>query len=104
MQAAPIARYTLDVLLPEASMVQQITEQLPRPKRSEVLPRVRLDRFEGQFQGASLQMSNLKQGDRTSMTLHIVDAQRSMGWLLIGAALSIAYLFGFKDLVKPDQG
>ncbi len=103
-ESAPIGHYTLDILLPDAKVVQKIAEQLPKPKRSELLPRVRLDRFDGQLQGATLQMSSLKQGDRASMVLYVVDAKRSLGWLLVGAAISLAYLFGFRDLVKPNQG
>lgn len=101
-QAASIAAYRVEALLPEQTRVQMIREQLPRPKRSEVLPRVRLDRIDG-HQGAVLQYSNLKQGDRTSMVLEVVEESRSYVWLLVGLALSVAYLIGFRDLVTPAR-
>ena len=78
---------------------QKIAEQLPRPKRSDLLPRVRLDRFDDR-QGATLQLTGIKQGDRTSVVLNVVPARPSYGWLLAGLAISLAYLVGFRSLVK----
>ena len=101
-QPLPIQSYRVDVIFPEGRRAQLIREQLPKPKRSEVLPRVRLDAYDGR-QGAQLQMSNLKQGDRTSMVIEVVEEQRSYGWLLVGLALVIAYLFGFSHLVRGEQ-
>jgi hypothetical protein len=99
-QAATIAAYRVEVRLPEEVRVQMIREQLPKPKRTEVLPRVRLDRIDGN-QGALLQVANLKQGDKTSMVLEVVEDGRSYVWLLVGLLLSAAYLVGFRDLVTP---
>ena len=65
------------------------------------MPRVRLDRTDDR-QGADLQLANMKQGDRTSMVLNVVSARHSYGWLLAGLALSLAYLVGFRSLVKAD--
>ena len=97
--AVPIGVYELSVALPEALRVQKVVEQSPRPKRSEVLPRVRLDRFGGQ-QGATLQLAAMKQGDRTTMTLNVVPARPSYGWLLVGLLMAAAYLVGFRSLVS----
>lgn len=99
--ALEIGVYELSVQLPGDLRVQKIAEQLPRTKRSEVLPRVRLDRTDDR-QGADLQLANMKQGDRTSMVLNVVSARHSYGWLLAGLALSLAYLVGFRSLVKAD--
>jgi hypothetical protein len=100
-QARVIGTYDLSVQLPADLRVQKITEQLPRPKRSDVLPRVRLDRFD-ERQGAVLQFAAMKQGDRTSMVLNVVPARPSYGWLLAGLALALAYLAGFRGLVKTE--
>jgi hypothetical protein len=97
-----IESYKLDVVLPEGLRAQLIREQLPKPKRSEVLPRVRLNGYDGR-QGAQLQMSGIKQGDRTSMVLEVVDEQRSLGWLAIGLFMAIGYLFGFSHLVRGEK-
>lgn len=97
-----IESYRLDVVLPEGLRAQLIREQLPKPRRSEVLPRVRLGGYEGR-QGAQLQISGLKQGDRTSMVIEVVNEQRSLGWLVIGLALAIGYLFAFAHLVRGEQ-
>jgi hypothetical protein len=101
-QELPISRYQLEVWLPKGQRIQRITEQTPKPKRTEALPRVRLTEFDGHHQGATLQISNLKQGDRTSMALDVVEEGRSFGWLIAGVAISLAYLVGFRDLVKKS--
>ncbi|MCX7167254.1 MAG: hypothetical protein NTV11_13410 [Rhodocyclales bacterium] len=101
-QAMTIGIYQVEVRLPDGVRVHKIGEQLPKPKNTEVLPRVRLDRYEG-YQGALLQYSNIKQGDRTSMVLDVVEDSLSYGWLLVGLALSVGYLVGFRDLVAPAR-
>ena len=98
-QEAPIGRYSATVLFPEELIAHRINEQLPRVGRKEFIPRVELGRFEGR-QGALLQMSNLRQGDRTSMELEIVAERRSFVWLLLLLPLAVGYLFAFRDLVK----
>ncbi len=109
-QPASIADLQVVFRLPPELQVQQIREQLPKLKKTEVLPRVRLDRFDG-LQGARLQFKGLKQGDRTSMGLEVTQERRSLGWLLVGLALALAYLITFRDLVmrasnpnKPTNG
>jgi hypothetical protein len=98
-QEAPIGRYAVMVLFPEELIAHRVNEQLPRVGRKEFIPRVELDRFEGR-QGALLQMSNLRQGDRTSMELEIVAERRSFVWLLLLLPLAAGYLIAFRDLVK----
>jgi hypothetical protein len=98
-QAASVSKYSMQVRLPKETLVHAIREQLPKAKRKEFTPRVELDRFNGQ-QGALLQISGLKQGDRTSMELEVIDESRSYGWLLVGLALMAGYLVSFRDLVK----
>ena len=98
----PIGVYELSVALPDDLRVQKVMEQSPRPKRSEVLPRVRLDRF-GEQQGATLQLAAMKQGDRTTMTLNVVPVRPSYGWLLVGLLMALAYLVGFRSLVSTDR-
>ena len=100
--AVPIGVYELSVALPGDLRVQKVVEQSPRPKRSEVLPRVRLDRF-GEQQGATLQLAAMKQGDRTTMTLNVVPVRPSYGWLLVGLLMAAAYLVGFRGLVSTDE-
>ncbi|MBL0141132.1 MAG: hypothetical protein IPP91_03480 [Betaproteobacteria bacterium] len=102
-QPAPISRYTMQVRLPEETMVQKIREQLPKARRKEFTPRVELDRYDGR-QGALLQLAGIKQGDRTSMELEVVGDRRSLGWLLVGLVLAAGYLVGFRDLVKTGGG
>jgi hypothetical protein len=99
-QEAPIGRYALKVLLPPDAIVHNVREQLPRPGRKEFLPRVELDRYDGQ-QGALLQLGRMRQGDRTSMELEIVNERRSLLWLLVLLPLATGYLFAFRDTVKP---
>ena len=109
-QENTIESYQAEVILPDHVRVQLIREQLPKPKKTDVLPRVRLDGFtvsEGSEQvarqGAQLQMSQMKQGDRTSMVLEAVDDRRSYGWLLVGLAIAIGYLITFTSLVNPKN-
>jgi hypothetical protein len=101
-QPMPIGSYRIEVRLPEDVRIHKIGEQLPKPKRSEILPRVQLDRIDGR-QSAVLQFANIKQGDRTSMSLDVVESRVSPMWLLVGLVLSAGYLVAFRDLVKPAQ-
>lgn len=98
-QEAPIGRYAARVLFPADAIAHNIREQLPRVGRKEFVPRVELERYEGR-QGALLQMTNMRQGDRTSMELEIVSEQRSPIWLLVLVPLAIGYLYAFRDLVR----
>jgi hypothetical protein len=100
-QEAPIGRYAATVLFPEGVIAHNIREQLPRVGRKEFVPRVELERHEGR-QGALLQMTNLRQGDRTSMELEIVAERRSLVWLLMLLPLAAGYLYAFRDLVKKE--
>ena len=103
-QEARIGHYAVTVRFPEAAIAHRINEQLPRVGRKEFVPRVELDRFEGR-QGARLQASGLRQGDRTSMELEIVGERRSLVWLLLLVPLAGWYLFAFRDLVaKGERG
>jgi len=101
-QEATIENYGLTVRLPDGIQVHEIVEQTPKPKRTDVLPRVRLDADQGR-QTARLQFSGVKQGDSTAMVIETVPVRRSIGWLLAGLALGVFYLLNFKDLVarKP---
>jgi hypothetical protein len=98
-QEAPIRRYAATVLFPDGAIAHNIREQLPRVGRKEFVPRVELERYEGR-QGALLQMTNLRQGDRTSMELEIVAGRRSPVWLLLLLPLAAGYLYAFRDLVR----
>ncbi|MBK9795010.1 MAG: hypothetical protein IPP58_00675 [Holophagaceae bacterium] len=97
-QEAPIGIYRLEFLFPEGLRAQAIREQLPRPKKSEVGPRVLLSKLEDR-QAAILQFAGLHQGDDTSMALELVPSQRSFGWLIVGLLIGGLYLVKFKDLV-----
>ncbi len=101
-QATPIGDYRVEVRLPGGAVVQKIREQQPRPKRKEFVPRVDLDRFDGQ-QGALLQLAAMKQGDRTSMELEVVAERRSWLWLVAGVLLAAAWLVGYRYIVAPEQ-
>jgi len=102
-QATPIKDFGMLVILPAGYRFQAIREQLPRQKKSEVEPRVRLGGSNGR-QNALLRVTNLKQGDATSMQLEALPNRRSLLWLLAGLTLSALYLVYFRDLVsrKPE--
>jgi hypothetical protein len=101
-QEGTIGSYRFELLFPEGTMAQAIREQLPKPKKSEIGPRVLLARLEGR-QAAILQFTSLKQGDDTSMLLELVSQRKSWGWLLVGLVLAGAYLVFFRDLVAPKR-
>lgn len=98
-QPMKIGSYRVQVVLPDGARVQEIREQSPKTKRTEVEPRVRLNAVDGR-QGALLQLGDVRQGDRAAMSLEVVPDKRGFMWLLVGLALSIAYLIGFRDLVS----
>lgn len=102
-QPTTIGSYRMEVVLPEATRVHTVREELPKAKRSEVEPRVGLNGKDGR-QGALLQVTDLKQGDATSMSLEVIPDARSWTWLIVGLGLAIAYLFGFRHLVaRPKE-
>jgi hypothetical protein len=101
-QVTLIKDFRMLVTLPEGYRFQAIREQLPRQTKSEVEPRVRLG-GEGGRQNALLKLSNLKQGDDTSMLLEALPARRSLLWLVAGVALSGLYLVRFRDLVARNK-
>lgn len=101
-QETPIGTYRLELLLPEGFMAQAVREQLPKPKKHEVGPRVLLSKAAG-HQTATLQFTDLHQGDDTSMVLELVPTQRSIGWLLAGLLLAGFYLVKFKDLIAKSR-
>jgi hypothetical protein len=101
-QAAAVGSYRCAFLFPEGMMAQSVREALPKPRKTEVAPRVRLERIEGR-QAAVLRMDNLQQGDDAAMTLELTPERKSPGWLLAGTALSLVYLIGFRDLVARKR-
>jgi hypothetical protein len=101
-QETTIGSYRFELLFPEKTMAQAIREQLPKPKKSEVGPRVLLSKLEGR-QAATLQFTALKQGDDTSMQLEVVPVRKSFGWLLGGLLLAAAYLYYFRDIVARKE-
>jgi len=101
-QVTLIRDFRVLVTLPEGYRFQAIREQLPRQTKSEVEPRVRLG-GEGGRQNALLKVTNLRQGDDTSMLLEAVPARRSLLWLVAGVVLSGLYLAGFRNLVARSK-
>ncbi|HQR46060.1 MAG TPA: hypothetical protein PK598_08610 [Thermoanaerobaculia bacterium] len=102
-QAATIGEFETLVVLPPGWRVHAIREQFPRPKRSEVEPRVRLG-ADGGLQNALLQLDAMKQGDSTSMQLEVGPDGPSPLWIVAGVALSALYLVKFRDLVaRPKE-
>jgi hypothetical protein len=97
-QETVIGSYRLEFLFPPGMMAQAIREQLPKPGKTDVEPRVRLFETDGR-QAAALQLANLNQGDDTSMTVELVPSRKSPAWLAAGLLMAGIYLVGFKDLV-----
>ncbi len=97
-----IGAYRVEFLFPDGLMAQAIREQLPKPAKNEVGPRVLLSKVDG-HQAAILQFNKLQQGDDTSMIVELVPTRRSFGWLIAGLLLGGLYLFKFKDLVATKQ-
>lgn len=98
-QPVTIGSYRVQVVLPEGTRFQEIREQTPKTRRTEVEPRVRLNAVDGR-QGALLQLKDVQQGERAGMSLEVVRDHRSLAWLVVGLALAVAYLIGFRDLVS----
>jgi hypothetical protein len=100
-QATLVKDLDILVTLPEGYRVQAVREALPKLKKTEVEPRVRLGAADGR-QNALLQMMNLKQGDSLSMQIEAVPNRRSLLWLVAGIVLSGLYLVQFRDLVARN--
>jgi hypothetical protein len=100
-QPYTIGRYRAQIVLPEGSRVHEIREQAPKTRRTEIEPRVALNAIDGR-QGAVLQLGDVRQGDRASMSVEVIQDTRGWSWLIVGFVLCAGYLIGFRDLVfKP---
>jgi hypothetical protein len=97
----PIGAYAVEAVLPAGYRFQAIKEALPKPRKTESEPRVRLGRTDGR-QTALLRASALKQGDSASMVLEAVPSRRSLLWLAAGLIIAGLYLFLFRDTVRPQ--
>ena len=98
-QPYTIGSYRAQIVLPEGSRVHEIREQAPKTKRTEIEPRVALNATDGR-QGAVLQLGDVRQGDRASMSVEVIPDTRGWSWLIVGLLLSVGYLIGFRDLVS----
>jgi hypothetical protein len=98
-QPFTIGSYRAQVVLPEGNRVHEIREQSPKTKRTDIEPRVALNAIDGR-QGALLQLGDVRQGDRASMSIEVIPDSRGWIWLTVGLLLSIGYLVGFRDLVS----
>lgn len=101
-QPVPIGNYRVKLMLPDGKRVHRVIEQSPRTRRTEVEPRVALNGVDGR-QGAVLQLADIKTGDRAAMSLEVIKDDRPLSWLLVGLVLGLAYLYGFRDLVRRPQ-
>jgi len=97
---AVILDYSVLAILPSGYRVQAIREQLPKVRKTEIEPRVRLGKADGR-QTAFLHTTGLKQGDDASMVLEAVPNHRSLLWLAAGLAIALLYLYYFRDSIRP---
>jgi hypothetical protein len=101
-QSDVLGHYAIRILVPSGMRAHAIREALPKLRSTEAGPRVRLAAVD-QANAVTLDVTDVKQGDTASMVVELVEERRSFSWLLVGALLSAAYLFAFRDLVsRPD--
>ena len=98
-QPATVRGYRLEMVFPEGLRAHAIREALPKLRKTETGARVQLDEIDGQH-GARLQVDRLTQGESASMQLELTPERRSPGWAVFGLALSLLYLYYFRDLVS----
>jgi hypothetical protein len=98
-QPETIGRYLFEVTFPANLRAHAIREALPKLRKTESVPRVRLDAIDGQA-GARLQVNGLAQGMTTSVQIEMAPRSRSLAWLVAGLVLSVLYLVYFRDLVS----
>ena len=94
--------FELDVTFPEGMRAQAIREALPKLRKGEVTPRVRLGDIDGRS-GARLRVDNVQQGDTVSLQIELTRATAPWGWLAAGLLLSAMYLISFRDLVRKPS-
>ena len=98
------ARYRLDATFPDGIRAHAVREALPKLRKGEAGPRVRLARRR-RPPGARLRVDRLKQGDPTSMQHRAGPANpaRPAG-SSPASLLSVLYLVYFRDLVCDARG
>lgn len=99
---APIGAYSVEAILPAGYRFQAVKEALPKVRKTESEPRVRLGAADGR-QMATLRVNNLKQGDAATMTLEAMSASRSPLWFVAGLVIVGLYLFLFRDMVQTKR-
>jgi hypothetical protein len=97
-----VDRYRVEVWLPEGTVIHTVPEAQPKAAAKDVKPRVQQIGKDGR-QGALLEVANLRFGGTTSMRLEYESQQKSLTLLWVGLVLSVLYLFGFRDIVRPQN-
>lgn len=98
----PIGRYRAELVFPSGLRAHAVRDASPRLRKSEPGPRAALVEIDGR-RGVRFEVGELRQGETAALQVELVPAARSPLWWVAGVALSVLYLYRFRDLVTSPQ-
>lgn len=101
-QSGAINNLRFVVLFPEGLRGHAIREALPKLGKTEVEPRAALEAIDGRL-AVILRAKSLAQGETAGLQVELASTSPSLGWIVVGLALTVFYLLSFRDLVTRQN-
>ena len=102
VSAVPIASYTVRVVLPAGMVVNTISSSVPARANNAPTSPYTLEKFEGRH-CLTLRDSTVFAGDHLALSFQAKAEKKSPWFIVVLTLIAAAYLFAFRDLVRPRQ-
>lgn len=102
VSATPIASYLVRVVLPAGMVVNTISSSVPARANNAPTSPYTLEKFEGRH-CLTLRDSTVFAGDHLALLFQAKAEKKSPWFIVVLTLIAAAYLFGFRDLVRPRQ-
>lgn len=97
-----INNFSSTIILPKEFIVSSIDETIPKQSEDNPVFPFQVTK-ENSNHAVKLIASKLKLGDQTFIKMQIKKEKKSLMVLILFSLIGIAYLYFFKDLIKPNQ-
>ena len=101
-QPAVIKEYECEVVLPRGFVVSAVEESIPAPSEKNPVPPFQVVR-DGERNGVRLRARDLAMGDEGMIRFRFKSGDKPVLLLAGGLAVAVAYLVGFRDLVRKRR-
>ena len=102
VSAAPIASYTVRVVLPADMVVNTITASVPARAANAATSPYALEKFDGRH-CLTLRDSTVFAGDQLALSFQAKEEKKSPWFIVLLILIAGAYLFGFRELVRTQK-